>query len=149
MQAQGLWIRPESLGVRPSFKGFRCPLGSDEEPGCTFGAQRSTAATKCSFFASLRMTCHPERSGGSAFLRAPRRSLLGSPRIALSKVTIDKGIGGLYKVSIGEITLIPISDLRNWQEGHVSIPQRVRLWTACGYGVVLAGRFDGMGEAAG
>ena len=29
---------------------------------------------KCRFFASLRMTCHPERSEGSAFLRAPRRS---------------------------------------------------------------------------
>jgi tetratricopeptide (TPR) repeat protein len=33
--------------------------------------QRGKAATKCRFFASLRMTCHPERSEGSAFLRAP------------------------------------------------------------------------------
>jgi hypothetical protein len=41
------------------------------------------------------------------------RPLLGSPRIALSRVTIDKGIGGLYNGSIGEIRLSPTSDLRN------------------------------------
>jgi hypothetical protein len=39
MQTQGLWIQPESLGVHPSFKRLRCPLGPDEESGCTFGAQ--------------------------------------------------------------------------------------------------------------
>jgi len=33
--------------------------------------------------------------------------------IVLPKVTIDKGIGGLYKGSIGEIMLFPINDLRN------------------------------------
>ena len=37
-------------------------------------SQRGKAPTKCRFFASLRMTCHPERSEGSAFLRAPRRN---------------------------------------------------------------------------
>ena len=32
--------------------------------------QRDKAETKCRFFASLRMTCHPERSEESAFLAA-------------------------------------------------------------------------------
>jgi hypothetical protein len=40
-------------------------------------------------------------------------SLRGSPSIALSKVTIDNGIGGLYKGNIGEIMLFPTNDLRN------------------------------------
>ena len=33
--------------------------------------QRGKATTKSSFFASLRITCHPDRSEGSAFLHAP------------------------------------------------------------------------------
>jgi len=39
MQAQGLWIQPESLGIHSSFKGFRCRRGSEEKSGRSFGAQ--------------------------------------------------------------------------------------------------------------
>ena len=42
--------------------------------GAPQSLQRGTAGTKCRFFASLRMTCHPERSEGSASVRAPRRN---------------------------------------------------------------------------
>jgi len=41
------------------------------------------------------------------------RSVLGAPSIAVSKLTIDKVIGGLYKVSIGETVLFPPNDLRS------------------------------------
>jgi len=58
-------------------------------------AQSGTTATKSRSFASLKMTCHPERSEGSAFLRAPRRS---SPPVVQSSIQEAPAYSGDHEI---------------------------------------------------